>query len=278
MAVQEIVRRLTEYVRDDGETIRRRDGPQAVTLIEDLRDVLVVHLREESPYSELWDEFRSDPEDTSAELTGALEALVEAEPALAKRMDGFMERYRRLSAAPRVAPLRSAEDDLTVAGKPLETTVTVEDTSVDVPHTPTAPADAGIGEGTYLYGNMESGTPSVQKGIEFTGLGIRGQVIDISGRQPELNLLFDQIVSGVEARADLNSAAKDELKAALRGVESQLAAGEEIDEAALVQDLSYIHQIDPDVLDMLVSELNNMLSGLGGAVQQIVDSLDEEEA
>mgnify|MGYP006299016721 CR=1 FL=1 len=86
MAAQDVIRWLGRLMEDDGETIRRRHGPEAVAAAEDMARFLADRFEEESAYAALWEAFEEDPEAHSAEVIGALEAWVEADPALARRI------------------------------------------------------------------------------------------------------------------------------------------------------------------------------------------------
>ena len=93
MSVQEVTRTIRSYLEEGEDTFRERYGPEAVTAIEDLITMLKLRLEEESVYASLWDEFVAEPRATEDELTGALGALIEADPALAERLEAFMEEY-----------------------------------------------------------------------------------------------------------------------------------------------------------------------------------------
>ncbi|MBU1877783.1 MAG: hypothetical protein KJ734_02420, partial [Chloroflexi bacterium] len=92
--IQDIVQVLEDLVQDDGQTLEQRDGPEALSVAQDMRDLLAARLPEESPFASLWEQFESDPEGTEAELIGTLEALAEADPALVERLNAYLEDYR----------------------------------------------------------------------------------------------------------------------------------------------------------------------------------------
>ncbi|MGC9522871.1 MAG: hypothetical protein ACP5HG_13435 [Anaerolineae bacterium] len=78
MAIQDVVRLLGAFVEDDGETLRKRYGGEAVAAARDTVQILSTRLEEESPHVGLWESFEENPSDHSTELIGALEAMVEA--------------------------------------------------------------------------------------------------------------------------------------------------------------------------------------------------------
>jgi hypothetical protein len=96
MIIQEVVSILGDLVQDDGATLGERYGPRALAVAQSLRSLLAVRLQEESPYTSLWEQFEAESQAVTAELTGSLEALVEADPALAERLNAFVEEYHQI--------------------------------------------------------------------------------------------------------------------------------------------------------------------------------------
>jgi hypothetical protein len=110
MIIQEVVSILGDLVQDDGATLGERYGPRALTVAQNLRSLLAVRLQEESPYTSLWEQFEAEPQAVTAELTGSLEALVEADPALAKRLNAFVEEYHQIIVPPDEALFASLDE------------------------------------------------------------------------------------------------------------------------------------------------------------------------
>jgi hypothetical protein len=48
-------------------------------------------LTEDTPYKNVWDDFVNQPEENASYLSGVLEPLFEAQPAVRERVDGFMQ-------------------------------------------------------------------------------------------------------------------------------------------------------------------------------------------
>jgi hypothetical protein len=110
MIIQEVVSILGDLVQDDGATLGERYGPRALAVAQNLGSLLAVRLQEGSPYTSLWEQFEAEPQAVTAELTGSLEALAEADPALVKRLNTFIEEYHQIIVPPDKALLASLDE------------------------------------------------------------------------------------------------------------------------------------------------------------------------
>lgn len=107
MSVREVTRIVSMYLEDGEDALEQRYGPQAVAAVEDLIALLKARLQKGSAYVTLWDQLEAEPRATAEELTGTLEAMIEADPALARRLQAFLEEYRS-SVTPRTEAERGA--------------------------------------------------------------------------------------------------------------------------------------------------------------------------
>jgi hypothetical protein len=105
MMIGEAVRIVRSYVPDGGVTLARQVGTQAVSVAQDIEAFLAARLEEDAEQESLWERFLQEPENLVGELIGALAALAEADPALARRLGALVEEYRAL-VAPAATPLR----------------------------------------------------------------------------------------------------------------------------------------------------------------------------
>lgn len=108
MDLEEIVRTLSLYFRDEGETLERRFGPEARSLVEDIAELLEEQLSAEAPFAALWRDYTAAPRENEEELIGALEVIQEANPTVTERLDAFYDAFE-FSADTGEAP---AGDDL----------------------------------------------------------------------------------------------------------------------------------------------------------------------
>lgn len=151
MIIDEIVRLLHDYLIDEGATLRRQVGPRAVTVAEDAISFLSTRLEADSVQLGAWSRFLSDPSGRAAELTGALEALSEADPTLSQRLNALVEDYRGLRVSSSAPPDVGSRPRPTLADEPLGERI--EDMETEA----VAREDAEIGGGAYLYGNLSAG-------------------------------------------------------------------------------------------------------------------------
>ena len=262
MSIRETVRILSLYVQDEGETLTERDGPEAVTLAEDMVSLLRVRLEEETPYKSIWESFEGDPEATATELIGVLEVLAETDPALETRLEAFLEEYDESQPPSGPRRAQTPERNIAVEGHTPETSVGPEDTAVTVAR------EEDYGDGTYLYGNLEPGDPRAQPEPGFEGLGFRGQVIRPGQEEADLALLFDQLAATVDTMAELSDETKEDLKSRVREIEAALSK-EEIDEAAVVRHMRAIRRSTPDLERMIIARLKDSSVGLEAAMERI---------
>ena len=140
MSVREVTRIVSMYLEDGEDALEQRYGPQAVAAVEDLIALLKARLQEGSAYVTLWDQLEAEPRATAEELTGTLEAMIEADPALARRLEAFLEEYRSS-----VTPRTEAERGANLAPR--------ESPPAQLPAGPSDYSEVG----TYLYGNLVPG-------------------------------------------------------------------------------------------------------------------------
>jgi hypothetical protein len=262
MSIRETVRILTVFAQDDGETLAQHNGTEAATLAEDMISLLRVRLREETPYKSLWESFQADPEATATELIGALEVLAEADPALQTRLEAFLEEYHDTQPPSGPRRVQVPERDIAVKGRTAETNVGADETAVTVAE------EEDYGEGAYLYGNLEPGTPRPQPEPGFEGLGFRGQVIRPGQEEADLALLFEQLKTTVDAASALTEETREDLKSRLGAIEAALNA-EKIDEESAARHMRAVRRSAPDLEKAILTQLKDSALGLEAAMERI---------
>jgi hypothetical protein len=260
VAVQEVVRILRDHIQDGGVTLTRRYGAQADTVAEDMRLLLAARLRRESAFASLWDRFEIEPQTVAAELTGALEALLEADPALAQRLNGFIEEYHRAIAPSRN---RSLRDD--TAKPPIRE---------DAPDTSFTDRDnMDTSGGIYLYGNVRPSS------VAYIGRGVRdGQVLSAeAGRSNtvDINVLWDQLQATVDGRDDLDTAVRSSLKDELQKLLAQILRADEGNTENLIHHLQNVRRLDLDTFEVALSQLKGFAEMLGPVLQETIDHVED---
>jgi hypothetical protein len=259
MELVEVTQVLRTLFGEGGERkLSLRHGQQAVEVAREMADLLEVHLQEEGPHGSLWREFKNMPEERAPELTGALEALVEADPALERRLEAFMERLGQGSSTPLtgtalIDPGGAVQED-------------------------TVPVEAGIdeiGQGTYLRGNVPGGTESEGRkiGLDESDLGGQGrlkrrELADVT--PPEY---FRELSRTVKDHPGISSAAKFGLEAELRKIQTLVARGDElnrVEQDRLVSHLKNVHRLGKDIFEILMQRFRETRSELSGKVQDAI--------
>ncbi len=266
MSVQETVRILREFEETEGETLRAQYGAEAVAVAEDMARVLDDRLQSApgrrdtvSPYESLWPAFQTDPVGVEPQLIGALEAMIEADPALGRRLNAFMEEFHRAIAPENREEANRIEEDVTA-------TDVVPDTTI------TAGEGYNQGAGEYLYGNVKGGAQALDAEIGVTEVhpqeGARTRIrVDEAATMPEF---FGHLDASIDAHPDLSPAEKVKLHQALHQVQEMVGQGEAADVAQLKATLRRIGDISPDILDATLEGLLNFLSSL---VDDVIEAL-----
>ncbi len=249
MAVEDVVTILMEYLKDGEDVFAGRYGSEASVAARDMTDLLREQLGGQLDYGMLWAEFETAPRETMPQLAGVLEAIMEADPGLADKLQVLLEDYyaARGSVGSPVGgetPEAEVSEFLPREDTPLE--------SHQV--TPRRHTDEA-GEGTYLYGNVPAGGPtSVGKegGVDLDVLEKRG-----GPQMPDLDLrkLFVQLRRKVEKDLDTAEEKQQALIEGLRGLEAELRLGEEADESRILEHLRTLGEEDDELMELVLTGL-----------------------
>lgn len=269
MAVQDAVNVLMEYYEDGEEAFRDLHGPEAVIAVRDMIDLLETELGSQLDYDTLWGEFEAAPRETSADLAGALEAMVEADPGLANQLEVRLEEYYATSQ-----PVTQVEGLEVEEEEPSEV-VPREEQRVERHEVEPRNHTDVHGEGTYLYGNVRAGSDlAVEKPVE--------QEADVLAVHRELEMLsfdvdelFEQLRVTVEQEPGYNDETKGELKAALEELEVELMQGEEAGEDRIVELLRELGEVDPNLLALVLTGLGKTDTEAEYTVEQAIRRFSE---
>lgn len=255
MSVQEVTRIIRRYLENGEDALTQRYGPQALTAVEDLIATLKTRLQEKSAYVSLWDQLEVEPRATTEALTGALEALIEADPALAKRLEAFLEEYRsvtRRTEAERGANLAPRES-------------------------PPAQLPAGSSDysevGTYLYGNLSPGTVTLDESGESLVSAGEPDITVATPRVGQGITLFQDMYAFVEEAENLGQDTRLKLRAELEQLAIYIAEGKEEYEQSIVGHLDAIKRLSSKVYRRVMDRLSNASPGLAPVAQRVVKRL-----
>ncbi len=257
MAVNEVVRVMRDYIEEDGARLEQTYGPEAVLAAADMKELLAERLTEESAYGALWERFEADPEAVGVELVGALEAMIEADPALAKRLNEFIEAFHQVQAGDQARTFAPMPEKSPVGGGVPDTTYTSQDEEMVVE------------EGAYLYGDVPTSD------VTSVGSGVGGQrnfwEMALEGATTDINLLFDRLQATVERHEDLDSTRRADLKEALKRILAEVLMAEgTVDIDALARHLRTVRRIDVDLYRLLLHHLSTLAEDLDPLVAEAV--------
>ncbi len=98
--------------------------------------------------------------------------------------------------------------------------------------------------------------------------------------EAEIKQLFDQLYTAIESRSETPLAAKDDLNAEVKEIQSTVTeaaqSNKKVDEGFIARHFRNIARMAPDILDVVVATLGNPLAGLGIAVKKIADKAKED--
>jgi hypothetical protein len=276
MAVADVVSVLVEYCEDGEETFRDLRGPEAVIAVQDVIDLLQGELGGQLDYGTLWDEFEAAPRQTAPDLIGALEAMIEADPGLADKLEVLLEEYYATSRP--VGPTAGDRMPESEASQ----VVPREDARIERHEVEPRRHTDVAGEGTYLYGNVRAGDVAVEKSLEL-GSDVLDGMASIPVRR-ELDVLsfdvaqlFDQLRTTVGQEAALSDEIRAELRQELDGLEAEMMLGDEADQDRLVEHLRRVGDLDPDFLGLLLAGLRHTRSEAQAVVENAIQRASEEE-
>jgi hypothetical protein len=267
MAVIDVVTILTEYCEDGEETFRDLHGPEAVVAVKDTIDLLETQLGNQLEYDTLWEEFEAAPRETTPQLAGALEAMVEADPGLSSQMEILLEEYYATSE-----PVTQVEG-LEVTDQEAAEVVPREEQRIKRHQVEPRNHTDVHGEGTYLYGNVRAGSDlAVEKAVEQEAdlLAVHREMEMLSF---DVDELFEQLRATVEQEPAFNEETKTELKVELEGLETELMQGEEADEDEIVEHLRRLGDVDPNLLELLLTGLQKTDTEAEATVREAIRRL-----
>ena len=286
MAVQEVVEILRQYNVDDGEALQKRVGPEAVAAALGMQRFLAARLEEDRLHASLWEQFLAAPRDDAEELTGVLEALTEADPAMARRLDAFVGEYHAVLTERGEAVEPEDKAVAAIGGDVLDTAVGIEEVPAEegsAPYTPDSEVDTAYDQGagaqpTYLYGNARSGDDDVGRevGVDRFGEGA-ASVRPAVTATTQVAQLFAQLRDALSEHVGIDAGREKDVAQLLDHIQEAVVR-EEADLLLLVDRLETLQQQAPDVAAILLEALVEDRTELAPKVRRAVMTVYEAEA
>ena len=224
MVVEDLVIILVDYCRQGKEEFADSYGPEARAAVEDILTLLEEELQDQLDFDALWQDFVEDPQGVSGELTGTLEAVIEADPGLVEEMDRLLGEMQSVDGR--------WEEELQPGDIPpgeVPPGVPVEEPVSRPEKEPLAPSHDFTEKGTYLYANRPHGEITV---TAVLGQGARALQKEYSA---EVQLLFEQLRTTLEERFGLAPGERDRLSHTLNRLQVEFEKGPEAEEEHIVR-------------------------------------------
>jgi hypothetical protein len=209
-------------------------------LLQQMGEFLSERLGEKTPHKAIWNEFTREPQENASSLAGILEALFEAQPAVRRRVDGFMNKITALE-------VQQVDDQDVKPG--LEDALSSEMGEIrllnDEAETRLAPKGTEEGHPAYLYGNERAGIETVQKEPEpkINHIGDDTQIILIPDENVSYPHIFPHMANVIEQSEVLRIDEKHHLQEHLNEIRRQLTGESAYDEVKLANVFQEIWQI-----------------------------------
>lgn len=112
--IEEVVSLLTSYFLDGGRELVSNFGDQAPSLAAEMGAMLEERLTTDTPFGQMWEEYKRSPMENEAELIGALEVIEEADPELTIRLEGYYAAFQALDQEGVTEVIETSEPEETI--------------------------------------------------------------------------------------------------------------------------------------------------------------------
>jgi hypothetical protein len=249
MGAQEIVDVVGELVVDDGARLREQQGSRAVAVAREMETTLAPRLQEDAMQAMIWKQFRNAPEDRAAYLVPAVEELLRADAALARRLDVLLEQYRR-------ATQRAGHRVDTGGGAYVGGGVSVEGGDFVGRDKRTVSI---TGDGNVVGDHSQATVTKTQ--------GLSGQ---------DLAALFDHVYERIEARPPDPDIDKEEMVETVKNIEEEAAKGEEANPRKVERWLRTLGMMADDIVDVTAACLLSPAAGVAAVIRKVAQKARED--
>jgi hypothetical protein len=210
-----------------------------LTIARDIDATLVPRLKENDTHLSIWHDFQADPDSARPLLEAAVDMLLSADAALARRLDALLEQYRQAQGA-----ARSSVD--TGGGAYVGGGVTVSggDFVGRDKHTVTVTGDGNV------VGDHSSATVIKRMGVP----------------PAEVAALFDQALALARQRPP---DVQEDLEAAVETAREEVERGDEADKGLLSKALDVLLEEGPDVLEIVLQAILNPAAAAGKGARML---------
>ena len=251
----EIVNYLVRHYQERSGDVSENLLPEKIDdLVDQMGHFIEVRLTEDTPYKNVWDDFVNQPEENASYLSGVLEPLFEAQPAVRERVDGFMEQITAIE-------VERSDHARTEAGIESDLQSEPGGLTPDEGKSSAILADKKVEKNppAYLYGNERQKYESARQAPvpKPFMIGENAQIVFLSDEDVPFPRLLDYFAELVDTSTDIKEDSKQLIQEQLETIYLQLSGERHYDEDELAQSFQAIWEEAPSHADALLSSLQN---------------------
>lgn len=256
----EIVNYLVRHYQEKTGKVPENLLPDQIDdLVDQMGHMLEKRMEEDTPYKNVWEDFKDQPQENATYLAGALEPLFEAEPAVRERVDGFM---RKITA------IEVEESDHSYTEQEIESDLKSEPGGLtpDDGKKSAILADKAVEKNppAYLYGNEQQNYESARQmpvSKPFM-VGKNAQIVFVPDTNVSLPGLLEHFGDLVNTAKDLDENLKQSIQEYLETIQFQLSGEQAYVEEELAQSFEAIWEEAPSYADALIKALQDDVDSL----------------
>ena len=249
----EIVNYMTRHYQEKNGQIQEDLLPEKVNdLITKMGDFLSKRITEDTPHQAAWQAFVDQPEENAASLTGILETLFEAQPAVRDRIEGFMQAISAIEAdrTPQSGSTSMIEESLKLeAGGLVSDGSKASEILADERIEKNPPA--------YLYGNERPGFESDRQAPVSKPfmIGKNAQIVYVPDAPLPFPGLFSELDQLIDTSERLGPKEKEELHQNLQIVRQSLTEEINFNDEKTANAIQTMWDVFPSMADALIESL-----------------------
>ncbi len=255
MEMVDIVNLLINYYGRQKARAGRPPAALGDPVLAEMDRYLQAQLEQHTGFITLYEAFQKNPVARSAELTGALESVIEGDPAIRESLNAFMHEYDIVTHTERTGPLPHESGTAEAQEENLD--------SIELPGTENRIVDQtdDYYEGEYLYGtaNTRRGSESEGRVIdvnEDVSAGLSEDTADLEeiGMHTErFPGIFTQVSVAIQDHPNLSPPVKDQLLVHLQAISAEVAREMDANMGIIRQNLDAIQRLSPDIMNVLMN-------------------------
>lgn len=141
--------------------------------------------------------------------------------------------------------------------------------------------NVSVKDGDFVAGdkimNLDQGSSYVGGNVSRSNI-VTGNANDLSNRTALREDLYEEIFKKIEARPGTKPEDKDDLKANVEEIKTEVEKGEQADETFLARRLRNIQRMAPDILDVVIAAMTNPAAGFAMAARKIAEQARKNDS